>query len=286
MTYKLFFRQCTHQLQGIYSPSESEAIMRILFIHMLQCTSAQLMLYWDKHFDDDFADRANPLLQRLLLHEPVQYVTGETTFCDCKIMVNPHVLIPRPETEELVQWICETIEVNKPHKIVDICTGSGCIAIALKKYFATSHIYGTDISPPAIAMAQKNAALNGVEINFLANDIMADDEKTFLNQADVVVSNPPYVSVSDKKNMSPNVLLYEPHSALFTGVEDDTVFYERIAALLQTNMSSGAILFFEINEAHANRINSILEKNNFSQIEIKKDMFGKNRFAKAVKQKR
>lgn len=283
MTYKELFRNSILNLSSIADQNESEALLRIAFCHLLQCNPAKLLSIMNDECDKDFITDIEKIILRLQQHEPIQYILGETIFCDCKILVNKNVLIPRPETEELVEWICSLFERKSEFKITDLCTGSGCIAIALKKYFAQSSVYGFDISEQAIEVAKQNAKINNVSIGFCMDDILETNTKNYLDQNDIIVSNPPYVSQHDKAKMSANVLNYEPHIALFPEHDDVLIFYKTISNLAMQHLKMGGSLFFEINESHALEVENILRENKFSSIEIKKDMFGKNRFARAIK---
>lgn len=283
MTYKELFRNSILNLSSIADQNESEALLRIAFCHLLQCNPAKLLSIMNDECDKDFITDIEKIILRLQQHEPIQYILGETIFCNCKILVNKNVLIPRPETEELVEWICSLFNNKSESKITDLCTGSGCIAIALKKYFAQSSVYGFDISEQAIEVAKQNAAINNVSIGFCMDDILESTTKNYLDQNDIIVSNPPYVSQHDKEQMSANVLNYEPHLALFPEHDDVLIFYKTISKFAMQHLKMGGSLFFEINESHALEVENILRENKFSSIEIKKDMFGKNRFARAIK---
>lgn len=283
MTYKELYSDSILKLSSVANRNESEALLRIAFCYLLQIGPAKLLAIMSDECDKGFIIEVEKIIWRLQQHEPIQYILGETYFCECKILVNKNVLIPRPETEELVEWICSLYNNKSELKITDLCTGSGCIAIAMKKYFVAANVYGFDISTQAIEVAKQNAEINNVKIGFCIDDILQHNDKNYLAHNDIIVSNPPYVSQSDKSQMSANVLNYEPHIALFPEHDDVLIFYKTISKLAYQYLKKNGALFFEINESHANEVENILKENNFSSIEIKKDMFGKNRFARAIK---
>ena len=238
------------------------------------------------------------IISRLLHFEPVQYIFGHTVWNGLDLKVTPATLIPRPETAELADRINEKMgkcenekmgkcENEKMRKLLDIGTGSGCIAIALKKRHPEWDVTGIDISPEAIEVAKENALRNKVEVNFRVADIFSD-ELIEHHQYDIVVSNPPYICEKEKKDMRPNVLNHEPHTALFVPDDDPLKFYRRIAALFSHHPSPVtrhpspvtpplSLLFFEINEAYASEIAAMLDGMGYTDIQITKDIYGKDR---------
>ena len=205
---------------------------------------------------------------------PIQYVLGETYFYNLKFNVNSSTLIPRPETEELVRYILS----HNFSSVLDIGTGSGCIAISIAKN-SNASIDAIDNSKEALEIAKSNAILNSVDVNFMFNDVF---EFSVTKKYDVIVSNPPYVLNSEKKYMHQNVIDYEPHNALFVEDSNPLIFYEKIALIASKNLNSNGLLFFEINEKFGDQIIDLLSKLNFVDIELKKDINGRDRIIKSV----
>ena len=223
------------------------------------------------------------IVSRLKQFEPIQYILGETEFMDLKLLVNPSVLIPRPETEELVNWIIET-NIHDSPRILDIGTGSGCIPLALKNRIKCSKISAVDISGKALKVAKQNAMQNNLDVHFFEADIL-NWENCNWDLFDVIVSNPPYVREIEKQKMHANVLKYEPENALFVSDENPLIFYERIAEFAHKYLVKNGKLFFEINEYLGDEMCSLLEYRGFANIELQRDINGKNRMIMCVKKK-
>ncbi len=228
------------------------------------------------------------IVSRLQKHEPLQYILGDTEFFGMPILVDPRVLIPRPETEELVEWIIESEEANVKDEafewvnILDAGTGSGCIAIALAKYLRDSKVFGMDISAGALEVAEKNAHKNNVQVRWIHGDLFSDEVWGNLPDGlDIIVSNPPYVTLSEKKEMEENVLQYEPHNALFVPDEQPLLFYERLADIGEKKLKTGGYLYFEINASLGKEIYAMLQQKGYKNIILKQDMSGKNRMIKS-----
>jgi release factor glutamine methyltransferase len=239
-----------------------------------------LALDRERELSEAEEEKLNAALQRLRQHEPIQYITGKTEFYGLSFSVNKNVLIPRPETEELVEWILEDCKHQEQLNILDIGTGSGCIAISLAKNLPNSKVTAFDISDEAIKVAQGNAELNEVEVAFLKKDILAVD---FLSgKFDIIVSNPPYVRELEKKDMQRNVLEHEPATALYVKDEDPLLFYRKIADLADQNLVPKGKLYFEINQYLGKETEVLLTEKNF-QTRLKKDIFGVDRMLRGIK---
>lgn len=208
---------------------------------------------------------------------PVQYVTGRTEFCDMTFHVDGSVLIPRPETEELVLWAEQCAAVYRNPRILDVCTGSGCIAIVLAAHLPQAEVTALDISHTALETAQHNAAMNGVRIRFIEDDALNGVPSLAGETFDIIVSNPPYIPHSEIESMHVNVTRYEPHEALFVDDADPLVFYRAIARTARTMLSDDGSLFFEVHEAWAERTAEMLRGEGFGQTEVRNDLFGKPR---------
>lgn len=208
---------------------------------------------------------------------PVQYVTGKTEFCDMTFHVDGSVLIPRPETEELVLWAEQCAADHRNPRILDVCTGSGCIAIVLAAHLPQAKVTALDISHAALETARRNASMNGVRIRFIEDDALNGMPSLAGETFDIIVSNPPYIPHSEIESMHVNVTRYEPHEALFVDDADPLVFYRAIARTARTMLSEGGSLLFEVHEAWAERTAEMLRGEGFGQTEVRNDLFGKPR---------
>jgi len=221
------------------------------------------------------------VLMQLKKQKPIQYILGETSFYGLTFQVNEHTLIPRPETEELVEWILETNRKQSQISILDIGTGTGCIPITLKKNKPNAILFALDVSEKALEIAKRNALINQVEVTFLQNDIL---KTTQLDQSfDVIVSNPPYVRELEKKEIASNVLAFEPHLALFVADNDPLVFYRKITQLASDYLPPNGQLYFEINQYLGAEMIALVKSYGFTQIELRKDIYGNDRMLKAIK---
>jgi release factor glutamine methyltransferase len=215
-------------------------------------------------------------------NQPVQYVLRESWFCGMKFYVDQHVLIPRPETEELVEWVASESAATGL-SILDVGTGSGCIAISLKKMLPAATVRACDISPDALVVARRNAVDLGTDVDFQLMDILDIRQREFLPSLDIIVSNPPYIPLRDKSSMSPHVVEYEPHIALFVTDEDPVIFYQAIAQLGMEKLSPTGTLFAEIHEDLAGQVVSVFKKTGYQNIVVRQDMQGKDRMVKATR---
>jgi len=222
-------------------------------------------------------------LGELMLLKPIQYVTGTAYFHDLELKVNPSVLIPRPETEELVKWVADDHKNPEGLRILDIGTGSGCIILALGSFLKKSQLSGIDISQEALTTASLNAKNNGIHVDFRKLDILNETEWNELKNFDLIVSNPPYVRLSEKSGMKKNVLDYEPSQALFVPDEDPLLFYRAIARFSRLKLSQKGKLYLEINENLGKETVLLLKNEGFTEISLKKDMRGKDRMIRCLK---
>ena len=221
------------------------------------------------------------VIERLLNYEPIQYILGSTLFFGSDFIVNKEVLIPRPETEELISWVLEQLDPDKSIKILDIGTGSGCIAISLAKQLPRADVHAMDISLGALSIAKKNAEANGVVIQFIEASILDWESQDLF--FDVIISNPPYVRKSEKEMMSPNVLNHEPHLALFVENNNPLLFYKAIVEMSKRNLNSQGLIYFEINEYLAEETKSLFSSTFFEAVQLKRDIFSKYRMLRARK---
>ena len=278
MKIKDYRVQFINALTSKYDAGEAESFFYLILEEKYQLRRIDLALKPDLTFAEDDILNWNLILEQLKLEIPVQYLLGKTSFYGLDFEVNSNVLIPRPETEELVDWIVQsarTIGKDKTLKILDIGTGSGCIAIALAKNIKNAKLFAIDISDKALATAKINAEINKVEVTFLYENIL---ETTHLNQKfDIIVSNPPYVRNLEKQEIKKNVLDNEPHLALFVDDNDALIFYKKIARLAKTNLSESGQLFFEINQYLGPEMIELLEKMAFRNVELRKDIYGNDR---------
>ncbi|WP_276167128.1 peptide chain release factor N(5)-glutamine methyltransferase [Zobellia alginiliquefaciens] len=273
------------ELDELYPKEEVDSFFYLLIDHYLQLERFVLALQPNLTLTKDEEQPLFDALTELKLQRPVQYIMGETSFMDLDFKVNEHVLIPRPETEELVRWIIDEVETectdkNSNIRILDIGTGSGCIAISLAKYLPDAQVFALDVSANALQMAKNNAALNSVKVEFIEADIL--EGGMFASDFHLIVSNPPYVRQLEKQEMHKNVLEHEPGLALFVSDENPLIFYEAITKFAKHHLLEKGRLFFEINQYLAKETEALLLQHNFSEIEVRKDMFGNDRMTKSI----
>jgi release factor glutamine methyltransferase len=286
MTIQLAYKQLLAQLYEVYDTREAANIADMVIEHITGQRKIERILYKDLPVTEEQQQTLEALSQQLLQHKPVQYILGEAWFAGMKLYVNEHVLIPRPETEELVELIVEEVGSGKSKEendlsIIDIGTGSGCIPIALKKILVNSEVCGIDISEGALEVAKKNAQQQEVDIHFSQLNFLDESQWKHLPLFNIIVSNPPYVKKSEEQTMAKNVLEYEPHVALFVPDEDALKFYKAIAEFAKTHMKTDGQVFVEINEALGQHVVELFEQSGFKDVTLKKDMQGKDRMIKA-----
>ncbi|WP_297869680.1 peptide chain release factor N(5)-glutamine methyltransferase [uncultured Flavobacterium sp.] len=268
-------------LKNIQDEQEIESFFFILTEYLHNIKRVDVALNPNFELSDAAIEKWNTILADLQKEKPIQYITGETWFYGLRFEVNENTLIPRPETEELVEWIIESQKSkvkSQKFDILDIGTGTGCIPISLKANLPQANVSAIDVSEKALEVAKRNAASNKLEINFILTNIL---EAKDLNQYfDVIVSNPPYVRNLEKQEIKKNVLDYEPHLALFVEDTDALLFYRKIAQLALKNLSPNGLLFFEINQYLGKETVELLENLGFKNIELKKDIYGNDRMIK------
>ena len=282
MKIKLYRTHFIQELSTIYDAGEAESFFYLILEENHQLKKIDLALNPDLTFSKDEIGIWNSIVEQLKKEIPIQYLLGKTSFYGLDFEVNADVLIPRPETEELVEWIINSnsnIEKFKDLKILDIGTGSGCIAIALAKNIPNAQVFAIDISETALATANKNAEINEVNVTFIEKNIL--ETKDLKQHFHIIVSNPPYVRELEKQEIKKNVLDNEPHLALFVEDNDALIFYKKIAELAHKNLSPNGQLFFEINQYLGKEMIELLEKVGFKNIELRQDIYGNDRMIKA-----
>ena len=267
------------ELKDTYEPEEIRSICRLIFMDVFHYTNIDIHIQKHENLPESFLGKFQEIIARLKQGEPIQYIIGTTEFAGLTFTVNPSTLIPRPETEELVLWI-KSLAAPSSH-ILDIGTGSGCIAITLAHLLPDSRVTGIDISADALATASHNAMINLTKVQFRQADIF-DYRPESGSRFDIIVSNPPYVRMSEKQYMQRQVVDFEPPTALFVPDKDPLLFYWQIAKFGQTHLRKNGLLFFEINEALGQDTVDLLARYPYSGIEIKKDFLGKDRFIKCT----
>ncbi|MDR6846613.1 peptide chain release factor N(5)-glutamine methyltransferase [Flavobacterium granuli] len=282
MKIKEYRTQFIQALTSMYGEGEAESFFYLILEEKQQLKRIDLALHPDLEISEEEIWVWNSILEQLKLEIPIQYLLGKTSFYGLDFEVNANVLIPRPETEELVDWIVSNVLKNgrsKGLKILDIGTGSGCIAVSLAKNLPNAEVFAIDVSEKALETAKKNAKLNEVEVTFISQNIL---ETLDLGQEfDIIVSNPPYVRNLEKEEIKKNVLDNEPHLALFVEDNDALIFYRKIAELAQKNLSDSGQLYFEINQYLGQEMVDLLKLMNFKNIELRKDIYENDRMTKA-----
>jgi len=272
--------QLRSELSGCYDSREIEGMTRIIFEDVLLWQPVDIVMRDGEQLPEFFDSRLASIIARLKQHEPLQYILGKARFHGHSFAVTPATLIPRPETEQLVDMIVDE-NPGSDLAVLDIGTGSGCIAISLARALKFAQVTATDVSPDALAVAQHNATALKTRVRFLEQDILTCSAPS---QAwDIIVSNPPYITEQEKATMERNVLDYEPHSALFVPNDDPMLFYRPIAAYASRSLKNGGRLYLEINRAMAQQVSDILRQAGLSNIHIHNDFNGNNRFITATK---
>ena len=267
------------ELTSLYDVHEAESFFYLILENTTKLKRIDLALLPNSEFSDTQLLAWNLILKQLLLEIPIQYLLGTTSFYGLEFEVNENVLIPRPETEELVEWVLScTLHLNT---FLDIGTGSGCIAISIAKNRADSIVTAIDVSKGALEVAQKNAVLNDVSVQFIQKNILETSDLE--NQLDCIISNPPYVRTLEKAEIKKNVLDYEPHLALFVDDNDPLLFYRKIAQLALKNLNPKGYLFFEINQYLGKEMDDLLVEIGFENVTLKTDIYNNDRMIRATK---
>ena len=280
-TYKSIFQE---ELSALYDEKEIESFFYIVLEQFHNKKRIDLALHPEMEMNESDLNKWQSVVADLKTHKPIQYILGETEFYGLRFLVNESTLIPRPETEELVDLIIKEKAKSNSQKaivrILDIGTGSGCIAVSLAKNISNAEVFAIDVSEKALATAKLNAKINNVNVTFIQKNILevADLEQQF----DSIVSNPPYVRMLEKAEINPNVLKYEPHLALFVEDNDALLFYRKIAELAKINLSENGNLYFEINQYLGKETVELLENLGFRNIELHKDIYNNNRMISCI----
>lgn len=289
MLLKQYKNHFVSSLETLYDSMEIESFFYIVSTFLHKKNRIALVFEPDFEINNEQLEHWNNILEELKKEKPIQYILGEAWFFGLRFEVDANTLIPRPETEELVQWIIDTITEKKSGfnqnslKIIDIGTGSGCIPISLKKELPMTEVSAIDVSDGALEVAQKNALTNNITVHFIKKDILSHTELLLENQKwDIIVSNPPYVRLLEKEEIKKNVLEYEPHLALFVADDDALLFYRKIATLARTSLTENGYLFFEINQYLGAETVALLENLGFKNIQLRQDIYGNNRMIRCT----
>ena len=284
-TVKQISTDFSEQLSTIYDANEVNSLCMMVLENVVNISPAKIKAFPATEISTPDNEIIANILTRLATGEPIQYILGYTEFYGLTFKVNSSVLIPRPETEELVEWIISSVGSSElaVGLFLDIGTGSGCIPISLKKNLPDAEVSAIDISPEALQTAKENAELNKVVVNFIQDDILNPKSEILNSKFEIIISNPPYVTLEDKKLMHANVTDFEPHTALFVPEDDPLIFYKAIADFAANHLEKGGLLFLEINESYGEQIVKLLNGKQFINIELRKDMSGKDRMIKAIK---
>jgi len=273
----------TKELKNVYESDESRNIIELVIEHITNMSRAEQVKNKVPYLTCTQLEGLDAITERLKKNEPVQYVLGEAWFAGMKFKVNKNVLIPRPETEELVDWIVKESQKSKikSENIIDIGTGSGCIPITLKKKLPEANVSAIDVCSEALFTATENAIALNAEVNFVLLDFLDEEKWKELAQYDIIVSNPPYIKQSEINTMHERVKEFEPHLSLFVPDEDALLFYKKLSDFSMKHLHVGGKLFVEINEALGEAVSNLFRSTGFVNVELKKDMQGKDRIVMA-----
>ena len=270
-------------LTPIYGDREAKAMVGIIFENLKGWNRVDMALKADQLISPFIIHQIDSVVRRLLDHEPIQYIFGNAWFYGMRLKVTSDTLIPRPETAELVDYIVKDYREKSDQGVLDLCTGTGCIAIALARNLPFSKVTAVDVSAKALAVAQDNAISLHANVNFLKTDILKDNSGLIAGQYDVIVSNPPYIAEKEKSDMDRNVLAYEPHLALFVPDDDPLVFYNAIFRISLGHLTDTGKVYCEINPVYAAEVRDLAVRKGFGNVDLVRDSYGKERFLIAWK---
>lgn len=286
------------QLNNLYDSDEGANIALLLLEHCTGFTRTDIVIKKEDVLTPEQANQVEADLQRLEKAEPIQYIMNKAWFYGMELYVDKSVLIPRPETEELVDWVAKDIrasgkdvfekkatdaDVTNSLKILDIGTGSGCIALALKKTMPKAEVWGCDVSDEALNVARRNGSSLNIRVDFQGINFLDEAQQKSLPTVDIIVSNPPYIPLKQKETMHPNVVGHEPHKALFVHDDDPLIFYKAIAHFAEKRLYQNGCIYAEVHEDLSNEAAVVFEVAGYKNIEVRKDMQGKTRMVKAEK---
>ena len=286
-----------NQLERLYDAGEAESIASLAIEHITLLPKSDRLLKKEELLSANQLQLLQKVLERLVQHEPIQYIMNKTWFYGMELFVDKNVLIPRPETEELVDWIINDVkasgkdvfqrrpmeaDVTTQLKILDVGSGSGCIALALKKTMPKAEVWGCDVSEEALNVARRNGSALDIRIDFQGVNFLDVAQQKHLPTVDIVVSNPPYIPYNNKAQMNPNVLEHEPHTALFVPDNDALVFYKALAQFGKHRLYKNGSIYMEIHEDLGKDVAALFEREGYRSVEVRKDMQGKDRMVKVV----
>lgn len=281
MTYSDLKQLFLNRLSALYSPNEAESILFFYLYYRLEMEKYQWTLRREEQLSEVCMQTITADLDRLASGFPVQYLVGKCEFFNCELSLNGKVLIPRPETEELVVEVVNRFQNRSAQRVLDVGTGSGAIALALKRYLPQAEVWATDFSENALECARENAENLKLDVNFLHHDILNDTIDSLPQDLDILISNPPYIPISEKKNLHRNVKDYEPDSALFVPDSTPLIFYKKIAQVGIELLKPTGVLLFETYHLFQNQMVEMLQSLGYKQVVITKDLQGKSRFVEA-----
>ena len=285
------------QLQTIYEPNESANIALLVLEDCTGYSGTEIRMNKEAELLPGQEEKIHEQIKRLLTHEPIQYILQKTWFYGLEFYVDNNVLIPRPETEELVDWIVKDVkasglnvfqkkatdaDVTTQLKILDIGTGSGCIALALKHTIPKAEVWGCDLSDEALNVARRNGSNLDIRVDFQGIDFLDEAQHKMLPTVDIIVSNPPYIPINEKEEMQPHVVAHEPHTALFVPNNDALLFYKAIAQFGKKRLYKNGAIYLEIHESLGDAVVNLFRQEGYATVELKKDMQGKDRMVKAM----